>query len=127
MPKPDHRVPRQHLFERLWQRPETDRLASAVVEARRELDRWRAEAFTPDQPSLAQTLDAGARQRRVQAAEVSPTQAEEYLDRGKLQPGWDALQSAQRELLACDLCKARRETGFFMLGSVFLAVTGKSF
>jgi hypothetical protein len=103
------------LIDRFWERPETDRLAAAVAETRVDLCKQAGEIGTlrAENGQTAGPLRTGARagptdRGALTAARQHLDQAEQHLSVGKLQRGWDALQSAQRQLLACDDDKAWR-------------------
>lgn len=102
------------LIDRFRGTPEADRLASAVEQTWIDLDRQVGGARTSPAAGGQSTdsLRTGASGRptdpRALAAYQYLMQAEEHLTSRNLQRGWDNLQSAQRELLACDIGKAQR-------------------
>ena len=103
------------LIDRFWETPETDRLAAAVAETRVDLCKQAGEvgASVAENGQTAGPLRTGASAGPADTGALASarhylSQAEQQLSVGKLHSSWDALQSAKRELLACDDGKAWR-------------------
>jgi len=101
------------LISSLSKTPELDRLASAVAQAWIDLDKQVGAARTPTtacvhSPDALRTGGSRPTDPNALAAQKYLILADQHLISRNLQSGWDSFQSAQRELLACDIDKVQR-------------------